>query len=195
MNEIMIDGIRRNIPLESESRFEDLLGYVQEYCVSETSVIASVKIDGVDIVEYDQTELARIPLEKLDLIEVRTAHPREIAEDTLQTLLPFCDSLARLSRAIAVEPETGDPRYTQLIDGIETLMESISAVKMTLRIGVLESVNVLEAELLSILKDILFARQNSDDAYLMDLLSEHLPNHLEQWRDAGIPALIRSRDS
>jgi len=49
--------------------------------------------------------------------------------------------------------------------------------------------------LLSIVKDMVDARESKDGLYLRDLLTIHLPENLKNWQETGVPALIRARDS
>ncbi len=127
-------------------------------------------------------------------------HPKEIAQDTLNNLseyLIFLEEFSRKSGSFIQKSEIQPGFYTQftnLIDGVTTFTQAIANVKKVLRIGILLPVSLLEADLLSILKDLLSSHQKGQATYMKALLQDYLPKNLSQWREQGIPALIKSRD-
>ncbi len=197
MTDFKINGMEREAPVALDENFEVLIQFVHENLVSETSLISSVKVNGVEISDSDEKALSSVPLSEIDSVEIDFAHPREVAEETLQTLKLFTDQLISLSQRIAGDlgSKQADQEFQNLIDGIQTFSDTIVHVRRILRIGLLGTVNVLEADLVSILKDLLQTHHSKDLTYRTALLHEHLPTNLTQWRDEGIPAMIRSRDS
>jgi hypothetical protein len=180
--------------------------------VNEASVIQFLRVDGQDLACDSVDALgawATQPLNEVERIELGFMHPREMAEETLQTMIVFAEQLATLSErclpeagGAATTPEVAlqlETEYLRLLDGLQTFSEALSTVKTVLRIGLMTPVNLLEAELLSILRD-LFECQKAPAGfelakYREDLLRTHLPFHLRAWAREGIPAMIRSRDS
>jgi len=138
------------------------------------------------------SEFSDIP-EGLELV----SDPKSIALETLYTLQLFLDNLIGLCARIVDEKEaaTKEASYQRLIDGLCTVMESILTARSVLRIGIHPQVNLLEADLLSILKDLLEAAEQGNTEYQNDLLATHLPQNLKEWRHEGIPEMIRCRDS
>jgi hypothetical protein len=67
--------------------------------------------------------------------------------------------------------------------------------KQILRVGVMPSVNLLEVDLHSVLKDLLEFHHRGQREFVVELMREHLPRNLREWRLQGIPELIRARDS
>lgn len=197
MNQFMVNGISAALPdaMAPESGFGDLIKYIEATFTSETSLLKTIRIDGVEMGYFDQGELAIVPLSGIRSVEVFTTSLKELAEETLQELLPYCEGLSDMSMRVAADLTGHQREFRQLIDGIEMLIESVVTVRMTLRAGAIQSVKVLEAELLSIMKDLLDAQQAGRAEYLQTILGEHLPAHLEEWRTQGLPALIRCRDS
>jgi hypothetical protein len=142
-------------------------------------------------VEADE-DFQSIP-DGIDLV----SDPKSIALETLYTLQLFLDNLIGLCARISEEKEAAvrEASYQRLIEGIETVMESILTARTVLRIGIHPQVNLLEADLLSILKDMLDATEQGNTAYQEDLIKTHLPQNLREWRHEGIPEMIRCRDS
>lgn len=123
--------------------------------------------------------------------------PKSIALETLYTLQLFLDNLIGLCARILEENEltVKEASYQRLLEGIDTVMESILTARTVLRIGIHPQVNLLEADLLSILKDLLDAAQEGNTEYQEELIRTHLPQNLREWRHEGIPEMIRCRDS
>lgn len=185
MNHFLINGIERDAPLQQEDSFADLLAYIQAHYVNEKRLISAIRIDGMEISEREEQSLSSVPLNSLNKIEVDLAHPAELAQETLQILIPFSDRLSELAKR-------GEGR--KLIEGLETFSESIVSVKQVLGITHLAKSDELELELLSILRTLLEAETQKDALVRSELLQSVLPEHLRKWREEGIPALIRSRD-
>ncbi len=129
--------------------------------------------------------------------------PKELAEETLQTLLKFTEHLENLSKRsselIAQTDAAAQAEIPQdllrLVDGISAFTEAVSTVKQVLHVGSVPPINILEVDLLSILKDMLQCHETKQMDYMTDLLREHLPKNLSEWRTDGIPFLIRLRDN
>jgi hypothetical protein len=135
-------------------------------------------------------------LEGVDLVH----DPKSIAIETLCTLQLFLDNLIGLCARIIEEKNAGEnarmeASYERLLEGVGTVMESILTARGVLKIGLHAKVNLLEADLLSILKDLLEASEQGNMDYRDELISIHLPQNLKEWREEGIPEMIRCRDS
>ena len=190
MSAFRINGVERNLPIEAEKPFNDLLLYVRQHIATETSLISRVLVNGIELSESDENVFRGIPLSQLQSVEVFTTHPREMAEETLQMLIEFAGHLESLSLETSI---SGDLR--KLVEGITTFTDGIQGVKSLLRIGFQPHIAILEADLVEILKEALEYKESGQDAYVAELLREHLPANLREWREKGLPALIRSRDS
>jgi hypothetical protein len=123
-------------------------------------------------------------------------HPKEIADDALNSLLDYLTHLEILSKTVA-QQITSDVFFDQLIvlvDGIHTLTNVIGATKHTFEIRNFPPIQILEAELLSILKDLLHYQEQGHFDQMADLLMNQLPQNFQEWQNTGIPNLIRARD-
>ena len=83
----------------------------------------------------------------------------------------------------------------RLLDGVQTFTEALLQAKQILHVGILDPINILEADLTSIFRDLMQFTESGQREYVIDLLLNHLPLNLEEWRRDGIPTLIRARDS
>lgn len=204
MNHFSVNGNEVSLPSsidQAEMKFEQLMARIHKDFVTDTSLISSVSVDGKQISIDEEQNLASRPLAEIDRVEVLTAHPRELAEDTLQTLIPYVSQLKQLSETIGERLWSGEDvqaEFRTLIEGLEVVADSISSSKQILRVGKFSATEVLEKDLASLLKDLFETMQSSGEDTLhfkVEILRRHLPANLQDWATSGIPALIRSRDS
>jgi hypothetical protein len=191
--------VLQSSPIAESENLGQLLNFYRDDALKNQRVISYIRADGNEILDPETDQLRDIQISHFHSIEILYAHPRELAEDTLQLMKKFCTELSQLSQETAQQLEIQDPlaisTFRKLLEGIETFSDSITQTRRTLRIGVLPQMNLLEADLVSLLKDLAVANTTNDEKYRLELLSIHLPKNLEEWRDSGIPAMIRSRDS
>src|SRR4051794_26223513 len=121
MEHFLVNGVETTSPISGGQRFEELMSYVQKVYTSDSALISSIRVNGTEVTETMQTALAEVPVGDIDQVEVVLSHPRELAEETLQTLLMFTDKLAGLSRKIGAYQSTDTTDFKRLIDGLETL--------------------------------------------------------------------------
>ena len=197
MNQFVVNGVSRPVPMAEDQSFQQLISYMRGNFTTENSLMSAVLVNGIEISEKEEYSLNEIQLSDIESVEFTFCHPRELAEETLKMLVPYNERLIELSQRIATMPEgrETDIEFRKLIDGVEVLIETVTTVKTTLHVGILQAVDILEADLLSILKDLLKSLEDGNIAYRTQLMAEHLPSNLAEWNQSGIPALIRSRDS
>ncbi|MGK5084505.1 hypothetical protein WDW37_14515 [Bdellovibrionota bacterium FG-1] len=197
MNHFILNGKAFQIDVSQEQKVQEFMDHVRRQFNSDAAIIASIRVNGNELDGDGEAAIAELPLSEIDSVEVFTAHPRELAEETLQSLMEFTTHLEKLSRQSAskLEAKVTPSEFLRLVDGIETFTDALMQTKQILRIGRMEPINVLEADLASILKDLVEFTESGQKDYVIDLLKNHLPINLEDWRREGIPALIRSRDS
>ena len=198
MTQILINGKPYEIECTANTPLSTVIHQLRERFNTETSIVSNILIDGADINNQatEQSTESR-PLSEVGSIEIFTSHPKEVAEETLNCLDTFAVQIQELSIAtaekIARNAEAGD--LEPLIDGLKTFSEAVHQVKIILKTSHLAPIPMLEADLLSILKDLFEFMGSGDKAYVCDLLNKHLPQNLTEWREKGIPTLRTSRDS
>ena len=124
-------------------------------------------------------------------------HPKELAEEALQTLIPLARKIARHCEGIVKERsvQAFHQELLRIIRSIQMLYNSIEGVKEIMTVGSKEPIVALERELQFILDRILDARGINDDDLTRKILKDELGPHLHSWSRVGIPGLLRSRDS
>ncbi len=198
MRSFSVNGIEKDIPLDAPKTLPEFMDFVKKNFTSDSEMISSVKIDGLELNERSEAELAETPIEALEALEITTTHPREFVQDTLQTLIAFTHQLEGKSRAAgeaALSSSRGRAELASLVEGITTFTDALTGIKRILRIGFYQPIAVLEADLYSILKDLADFQAGEHWEFVADLLTEHLPTNFVDWRESGLPALMRARDS
>ena len=198
MIQFLINGVEVAIPDTTSGSVREVIQTIRSNYSTETSLISSIRVKGVEIDAQDESLIGTLPVMELRSLEVFTAHPREIAEETLQSLVEFSAHLesicAETSRQLL-----GSPPKTEMLprvaDGITTFIDALTNVKQILHVGVMPKVQILEADLLSILKDMLDYQRKSEFHFIGQVIQDALITNLVQWRTDGIPTLIRLRDS
>jgi hypothetical protein len=197
---LIVNGSAMELPLEIESSLGELLLFLRDSYTTDSCCISSIRIDGEEISEATEKALAPLPITELQSIEILTSHPRELVQETLRGMVDFCEPL--LDRAIAAAEafrQEGHPsrELASLIDGIGVFTEALNGAKQILRIGpgAIPRLDLLEADLTSIMKDILHFYEEGQIAYVSELLGDHLVRNIREWKAEGLQELIRSRDS
>lgn len=196
MNVITINGVSKPIPELGGGKLSDLVEYLNGSLINETQMISSIRVGGKEMTPELERELASKPISEVESLEVITAHPRELMDETLQTLLGFTELLARVCRGAAKE-ETRlrfEREFIKVMDGLEVLADSIGSAKRVLGLRDLSVVDELEGRLLELLRVLMTARRGGDENTVRAILAVGLPENLARWREDAIPFLIRSRD-
>lgn len=195
---LSVNGTTRETPSNLDQSLGELLEELRNTYNSKNSLISSIRVDNQEISERDEAALAILPLSDLSTVELTTSHPRELAEETLQILIPFAENLTELSQSAANLFEKGEhpsQELARLFDGIETFSEALLDAKKILNISELGPTRILEIDLLSVMQDVLEAYHKDNQEYLVNLLRTHLPESLRDWSAKGLPAILSSRDS
>ena len=192
-----INGETQALPVADNDTLDTLIKTIRTTLSGEASLISSILIDGVELNEHEEALLGPLPVSEVGSVEVRTAHPREMADETLQTLIPFSLHIEELCAVVAARFRAGEspPEFTRLIDDIQVFSDAYQSVKQVMRLGLITSIQVLEADLVSIMKDALTYSQNGNPGYVAELLETHLPQNLREWREVGIPTILKARQS
>lgn len=199
MNQVIVNGVTKDMPLNSSWMVMEALDFIKRKITSESVLISSIKLDGRELLVDEN--LSASPLSAVGKIEIETSHPREVVDDTIQYLIVFAGQVSMLSRDVAecvrtnAPVERVEPIFVKLVDGIRTFVEAVAAIKKVLKLGNHQHLGVLEADLASILSDLLEARRANDNEYAYALMHKYLPENFEQWISSGLNGLMRVRDS
>ena len=198
MTQIRVNGQAVEVSFGTDQNVIQVVDDLRKRFNTETCIVSNILVDGTELQNgTDESPLKNINISEVRSIEIFTSHPKEVAEETLNCLDSFATQLQETSQAAAEKLQSGHPsnEFMQLIDGLKTFSEAIHQVKIILKTSTLAPLPMLEADLLSILKDLFEFTESGDTPYLFELLNKHLPQNLTEWRLQGIPTLRTSRDS
>jgi len=123
--------------------------------------------------------------------------PREIALDTLHTLRLYIDRVVHQCDRVADEtdPVLREELFQQLLDSLAVINEGLALSRRILRPGIHATLDLLETDLLSILKDLCLAAEANQADHRMELVAIHLVKNLNEWRESGIPLIVEAAGS
>ncbi len=120
--------------------------------------------------------------------------PREIALDTLHTLRLYIDRVVLQCDHVAAETDLvlREELFQQLLDSLAVINEGLALSRRILRPGIHATLDLLETDLVSILRDLCDAAERNQAAHRMELITNHLARNLVDWREKGIPLILES---
>jgi hypothetical protein len=197
---LSINGTFQEVPLKDDHSLGELLNLLRDQYTTDTCCISSIKVDGDEISEAAEKALAPLQLSDLHSIEIMTSHPRELVQQTLQSVIEFCEPLiarATLAGEAFRSAEHPSTELASLVDGIGVFSDALNGAKQIMKVGTgsIPRLDLLEADLASIMKDVVTYYEQDQTQYVAELLCDHLVKNIREWQTAGLPELMRSRDS
>lgn len=191
MKMIRVNGVEQDIPAGAKI-FDEFVQGLNTSLSESNQVIASIKINGIEISETDEDSLKTTPIEELGDIDVQTSNPMDLAYETLNTLETYIDRLVASVDRAALHYRgknliTGDAYFAKAIDGLDLFVQTIGGVKLALRVGLQTKVALTEASLVSIMNDLLEAKRQNNYVYMADLLQKDLIENLGEWKSEVFP--------
>ena len=190
---IKVNGVEEQLPADA-AIFSDLITGLNGRLNSERKVIASIRVNGKEVSEEDEASLKTVPLDQMGEIEVETACPADLAYQTLDTLDIYIDRLITSIRNAAIHYRgknlvAADSYFAKAIDGLDLFVQTIGGVKLALRIGLNTKMALAEAELISVMNDLLDAKRQNNYVYMAELLEKELAGNLLEWKEVIFPIL------
>jgi hypothetical protein len=193
MKMIRINGVEQSVQAETLN-FEQFLTDLNKSLGTESQVISTIRVNGRELSEAEETQLKLTPVADIEDIEIETANPLELATRTLDTLDQYADRLIASVERAALHYEgknfiSGDTYFVKAIDGLDLFVQTIGGIKLALRIGLNPKVALAEASLVSIMNDLLEAKRNNNYIFMAELLKKDLVENLTEWRTTVFPML------
>lgn len=209
----LVDGqIQQFDSIHEDMSIGEALTAVHRSVNTASAVVCRVVVDGVELTPSNEPAFAALQVGNVERVEVETAHPEALTQDTLKTLGAFLEELISLSRRIAADLEVGKVShdgFLKLVDGVQTACEAVHVSKKAVQQRVsnrgadapapsstqdplrnAQTLALLETDLNSILVDLLEAQIAGHKPFVHELLDQHLPANLREWIERGIPALM-----
>jgi len=195
ISQVIINGSTHEVPHSTDTLFYEAIQYVEQNLLGTQNVISAIRIDGIELTEEERNNIAEIPVKDLGGLEILTASPREIADDTIQSLIPYVETLAALAPSTIENGEYNEELFGKLLDGLELLADAVQTVKRALNVDSVTELNSAEEDLTIQLSLVLQARKSENFSMSKEILTVSLPAVLDNWVKNALPALASSRDS
>lgn len=189
---IQINGAKVDVTVENGQTFGEFIDSVNEQISKENLVITRFAIDGKEFNQTEQDAIMNETIENIGPIEFFTSSPADLAYETLNTLEQYIDRLvASIDRAALHYREmnimAAESYLVKAIDGLDLFVQTISGVKMALKVGLNQKVAIAEAELISTMSEILNAKKQNNYVLLADLLNKDLISNMNEWKQVVFP--------
>jgi hypothetical protein len=198
MKNFMINGEPQNFATDAVDFGEFIQHINRDYC-QKKKVISSIKIDGKELTESDESFLEKMPLSSIDTIEVDIANPADLTGSALDTLTLYVDRLIEtLQKSAKSYSEknliAGDHFFAKSVDSLDLFIQTVSAIKVSVGIKLNTKVAIAEASLVSTVNDLLTAKRQNNLVFLAELLEKDLVENLNEWKFEVFP-ILRSFNS
>jgi hypothetical protein len=159
------------------------------------SVVTRVRVNGCEIPEQGLSQLEALPLEGVELVEIETRLPRDVAFDSLESSGSYAAAIVASLRQTADHLRAGrieaaNRLYAETTDALGVLLFAVSAAARFLEHEG-ETIAGLEAELQPWLETLVAAQKERDWLRVADYLEYEVAERVEQRRQA-IEQLRRS---
>lgn len=193
MKTITINGNPTDIAAQG-TEFQTMMNDVSSNLSKESKVITRILLDGKELSDEEQSSIAHSDVASLGNIEIFSATPAELANETLDTLTDYINRvLTYVTKASQGYKSKNyiiaDEQFLKTVEAMDLIVQTLSGIKAALRVGVNNKLNLAEATLLSIMNDLLDAKRQNNYVLLADLLEHDLIENLIEWRDEVFPML------
>lgn len=204
MVNLSINGKHQESP--SQMLFGEFLRSLNRDLASRSQVISVLKVDGEIIEEGKESGYSMRSLDQMGKVEITTVNQIDLAFEALASAKAYSKKLISYCRLNGENYKTGkireaDKNFLHLVDGLENLTQLVMTSQSILR-GKYKgihtndsSLRIAQVRLVSAIEELLPAKKQNDHELLADILSNELPEALQEMADYGIPVLQRLRTS
>lgn len=200
MPSILINNKSKEINVKSYRNLTELLPAIKENYIQDGESLASISVNGVNVISNNQKEYFSKPMDEINSIEISVSNKNSILLDSIDSFQNYIDQLFNkitlASKFMKNEQyNLGDTILMDITDTIHTFISLISEVHKNLivdsdhKLKSGTTIKQLEIHLLSVIKAILYAKKKNDNVMLIDLLEHELKDNLTQWKILAIPQI------
>jgi len=191
MISLIVDGNEENCGIGGADSFEKLIERVRDDYNRDSQVIHSVFVDGEELTDSLEKLYSNKPISDFGKLEVKTLSKIEMSVQMLAGVVSLLDEMIQLSERIAEEQSRLEVfrQFTRLIDGLQVFIDTVQTVRLACRVINTQSLALMEADLLSVMKDMVMYCNENKIEYMQSILRNDLPIVLRDWADSGIPEI------
>jgi hypothetical protein len=162
----------------------ELVG-AQEGGLQDTQAEASGQADLLPVLQ---------PKQGSEDVKIAQQHPQFLAYESLEDLVDYCPHLMGSCQKVAylIRQEADFfAVFLELIDQLEIFVQTVQMTKRILKAYKINELAILEADMVSILRDLQFAVQAKNEGFIADLLENQMTKNMEAWKEKGLPLMLR----
>jgi hypothetical protein len=187
--QITIDGKEESFVIDESEPFGRLLERVKEFLAKRKRVILSLKLDGAVIMAE---ELSQKKIGQFELLEIQSADPKKLSENTLQELKTLLENLEKTHLWISSQIQKGEilsalPRLVECLKSWQIFFTTIELIGKLLCIR-LEEISLGQETLSEALKGLIKHLRDLKNAFdemdfirLSDIIEFELKPGLPRW--------------
>lgn len=193
MPSIMIDQNLCQIHTGNIRTIGELIPKLKEEFLQKGQILLSIQVDNKNFKPGSDDLLSSFDLTECEKINFKTQEKKSIAQETLDYLPEFLESLIVEINECTLAASTN--KLYRIIEKVDIFIQLMTNIHKTLNINSehrLEmglTIKELEIHLLFIIKAVNTAFKKDDQIMLQDLLEYELIDNLTQWKIQAIPKI------
>jgi hypothetical protein len=202
MHSLLING--QTEEKDERTLFGEFLNHLNRDLAARSQVISILKVNGRTLHEGEEGHISMQALGKLGKIEITTVDQIELAFEAIASAKSYAKKLIAFCRLNGERYKQGaikeaEKNFVHLVDGLENLTQLTLASQSILRgryKGIHtndSSLRIAQVRLVSAIEELLPAKKEQNYELLADILSNELPEALQEMVDYGLPVLQRLR--
>lgn len=183
--------------IDQNSAMGSLFEEIQERFNSAREIITEIRIDGVVVSPLVQEKLGSMPRSQFARVDIFCKSRADVIEETLSMLSEFAVNLRQLSLEQKSFDRISelDPVLIKMVEGFHLILETLATIRGMLSTPSSESLQLWDADIRSLLSDLLDMRENSSatkelQQSMQEMFSEHIPDNLSHLMRAVLPDLL-----
>jgi hypothetical protein len=195
MPSIMIDQSLCHIHTDNIRTIGELIPKLKEEFLEKGQILLSIQVDNKNFKPGSDEFLSNFDIADCEKINFKTQEKKSIAQETLDYLPEFLESLIAEINDCALEASTN--KLYRIIEKVDIFVQLMSNIHKALninsehRLDMGYTIKELEVHLLFVIKAINTAFKKEDQIMLQDLLEYELIDNLTQWKIQALPKIKR----
>lgn len=193
MPSIMIDKNLCQIHTDNIRTVGELIPKLKEEFLSKGQILLSIQVDNKNFKPGSDSQLSSLEISDCEKINFKTQEKKSVAQETLDYLPSFLESL--IEQILECSKEHSTDRLYPIIEKVDIFIQLMSNIHNSLNINseckldMGFTIKELEVHLLFVIKGVNTAFRKDDIIMLQDLLEYELVDNLTQWKIQALPKI------
>jgi len=185
---------------------EDVIHCITRTTLPSDSMITQVTIDGNHITGDNEDNFLNSSPEIFETIEIEIENKEEVAQEAIDTAIDHADAIVPVIELASInysakDIKNGDQNFYLSMDALDLFIRLVSQIRSTLNLKhsheITKKLKIEDTEhhLVSTMKNILKAKEESDTIVLAELLGQDLVENITTWKEEILPAMKSLKSS